>query len=97
MEERAMLDDLLERYWNAAHAEGKEGRDHDTEDGTAQRTLAEIHAEFAKPPSVLFDGFAVLQALDEKAKGRTSAENVSDVLDAVVRLMRSNVWIQGRD
>lgn len=44
----------------------------------------------AQPPAVLFDGFAVLQALDEKAKARTSAENVSDVLDAVVRLMRYN-------
>jgi hypothetical protein len=42
------------------------------------------------PPPILFDGFAVLQALDERAKGRTSADNVSDVLDAVVRLMRSN-------
>ena len=44
----------------------------------------------AEAPSVLFDGFSVMQALDEKAKARTSAENVSDVLDAVVRLMRSN-------
>lgn len=43
------------------------------------------------PTTILFDGFAVLQALDERSKARTSAENVSDVLDAVVRLMRSNV------
>ena len=45
---------------------------------------------YTKIPDVLFDGFAVLQALDEKAKARTSPENVSDVLDSVVRLMRSN-------
>lgn len=49
----------------------------------------------ANPPAILFDGFAVLQALDDKAKTRTSAENVSDVLDAVVRLMRSNVKLTG--
>lgn len=40
-------------------------------------------------PDVLFDGYAVLQALDVKAKTRTSLENVSDVLDAVVRIMRA--------
>lgn len=39
-------------------------------------------------PDVLFDGNAVWQALDERARTRTSAENISDVLDAVVRLMR---------
>ena len=48
-----------------------------------------------KLPDVLFDGFGVLQALDDKAKARTSAENVSDVLDAVVRLMRSNAALTG--
>ncbi len=51
----------------------------------------------ARPPDVLFDGFAVLQALDSKAKVRTSAENVSDVLDAVVRLMRSNAKVTGAE
>lgn len=39
--------------------------------------------------AVLFDGHAVLQALDEQARKRTSPESVSDVLDAVVRLMRA--------
>jgi hypothetical protein len=39
------LDELLEQYWNAAYAEGKEGRNHDTEDALAQRTLIAIHAE----------------------------------------------------
>lgn len=38
---------------------------------------------------VLFDGFAVLSTLSDKAKARTSAENVSDVLDAVVKLLRA--------
>jgi hypothetical protein len=41
-------------------------------------------------PAVLFDGFAVYSALSEKAKGRTSPENVCDTLDAAVRLIRDN-------
>jgi hypothetical protein len=40
-----MLEELLDQYWSAAHAEGKEGRNHDTEDGLAQRTLNELRAE----------------------------------------------------
>lgn len=40
-----MLNELLKRYWDAAYNEGKEGREHDTEDGIAQRTLSEIYAE----------------------------------------------------
>lgn len=52
---------------------------------------ADVLAQYGRPaiPDVLFDGPAVLQALDGKAKGRTSAENVSDVLDAVVRVLRA--------
>jgi hypothetical protein len=41
------LDELLSAYWEAAYAEGKEGRDHDTEDGVAQRALSAIHEEVA--------------------------------------------------
>ena len=43
-----MLNNLLGRYWNAAYAEGKEGRDHDTVDAVAQRILTEIHAEIER-------------------------------------------------
>lgn len=43
----------------------------------------------AQVPDVLFDGYAVLSALSDKAIGRTSADNVSDVLDAVVKLLRA--------
>ena len=39
-------------------------------------------------PSVLFDGYEVYTALDDKARTRTSGENVTDVLDAVVRILR---------
>jgi hypothetical protein len=43
----------------------------------------------AEVPGILFDSYAVLKALDKKATARTSAENVCDVLDAVVRLLRA--------
>lgn len=44
-ENREVLDTLLDQYWGAAYAEGKEGRNHDTEDGLAQQTLCAIHVE----------------------------------------------------
>ena len=34
--------DLLDAYWEAAFAECREGRTHDTEDGIAQRTLTKL-------------------------------------------------------
>lgn len=49
--------------------------------------LAAVQAQPEIPP-VLFDGYAVYQALGN-AQARTSPENVSDVLDAVVRLIRA--------
>lgn len=49
----------------------------------------ELAAKQAQIPEVLFDGFTVWQALTAKAQARTSPENVSAVLDAVVRLMRA--------
>lgn len=39
-------------------------------------------------PSILFDGYAVYQELPQDVRGWTSAENVSVVLDAVVRILR---------
>ena len=39
-------------------------------------------------PTELFDGEAVLKSLTENAAMRTSPENVSDVLDAVVKLIK---------
>jgi len=56
-----------------------------------EASFAATHCSPAPIPDVLFDGNAVWQYLDERAKTRTSAENVSDVLDAVVRLMRGSV------
>jgi hypothetical protein len=48
-------------------------------------------------PEVLFDGYAVSQALSPQAKQRTSLENVSDVLDAVVRLLRHPAGLSAAD
>lgn len=42
-------------------------------------------------PPLLFDGYTVLQALAPEAKKRTSAENVADTLDAVVKLLRKDL------
>lgn len=52
-------------------------------------------AQAGQVPEVLFDGFAVYQALSDKAKGRTSSHNVYDTLDAVVKLMRAAAPAQG--
>lgn len=41
------LETLLDIYWNAAYAEGKEGRTTDTPDGLAQRALTDIRAHVA--------------------------------------------------
>jgi len=43
---KALLE-LIAEYWNLAYAEGKEGRNHDTPDGAAQRTLSAIEAALA--------------------------------------------------
>ncbi len=38
------LEDALGEYWDAAYAEGREGRTHDTADGRAAASLWAIHA-----------------------------------------------------
>lgn len=40
---RPGLADALAAYWDAAYAEGRDGRTHDTEDGAAQRALNSVH------------------------------------------------------
>lgn len=48
----------------------------------------DLRAALENRLSFTFDGFAVYSELSEKAKTRTSAENVSDVLDSLVRLYK---------
>lgn len=42
-----LLDDALGAYWDAAYAEGRGGRDHDTEDGAAQTALLQVRVAVA--------------------------------------------------
>lgn len=66
------------------------------DNGVYSDQLAQLRAENAgalrkgvEIPDALFDGHAVLHALTESARKRTGPENVSDVLDAAVRIIRS--------
>lgn len=49
-----------------------------------------MEAERERWCDVVFDGWRVLQGLDERAQKRTSHQNVSDTLDALVRVMKPN-------
>lgn len=59
----------------------------------AAEKIVAIRAALANQQGVgddlLFDGYSVFKALSADAGRRTSAENVSDVLDAIVRLRRA--------
>lgn len=56
----------------------------------ADQVRAAVLEERREIPPMLFDGYYVWEeGLTEDAKKRTSPENVADVLDAVVRLLRS--------
>lgn len=55
---------------------------------TAQQEAVVKESLTTEAPEVLFDSWAVYCALTDKARQRTSANNVSDVLDAVVFLIR---------
>jgi hypothetical protein len=51
---------------------------------------AAVAAERERWLAVVFDGWRVLQGLDEHAQKRTSHQNVSDTLDALWRVMKPN-------
>ena len=44
---------------------------------------------------VVYDGWKVFGGLDDQAVKRTSHQNVSDVLDALLRVLRSNAVMTG--
>lgn len=76
---------------------GMEGRGPDTYEvpiicpkcnGSGEVPAEPASAPSGKPPMVLFEGWEVYNRLTPKARKRTTAENVSDTLDAVVKLMR---------
>lgn len=57
---------------------------------TLEQAKAMVAAERERWSEVVFDGWRVLQGLDERAQKRTSHQNVSDTLDALVRVMKPN-------
>lgn len=65
-------------------------------DLVAERVRAAVSAERERWQEVVFDGWRVLQGLDERAQKRTSHQNVSDVLDALVRVMKPNTTDEPR-
>ena len=57
-------------------------------DGEPLLTVTEALIAIEARPDVLFDGRSVYMALTPEARTRTSAENVGDVLDAIVKLIK---------
>lgn len=53
-----------------------------------RQQIEEAEREKKELPAYLFDGYAVYRALSKKATARTSYDNVSDVLDALVKLWK---------
>ena len=49
----------------------------------------------AKVPEWVYDGYAVFSCLTDKAKARTSADNVSDTLDAVKAMLTNPPQTEG--
>lgn len=61
------ISELLHQYFELGIAEGREGRNHDTEDGDAQRVLSEIEAEIT----------TIRQLLSEADKREREARNTA--------------------
>ena len=81
------IDSIAHEIWAAAQLMPYEG----IEGGVARVEAILSRAPAEQIPSVLFDGYTVYQMLSDRAKHRTSAENVSDVLDAVVKAIKAEV------
>lgn len=77
----ANLQELLDRYWQLAYAEGRENRQHDTENGDAQECRSAISSSFAD-----FVKMTVFLKL-ELVKARADAlEDAARHLDQMPRL-----------
>ena len=77
----------LLREWIRTDATGWPNRNLDDDLAIAAGFLESL-AGPVELPAVLFDGYAVYQELPQDVRGWTSAENVSAVLDAVVRILK---------
>lgn len=54
-----------------------------------RKRCGELKADARELPMELFDGLEVYKSMPREILRRTSADNVSDVLDAVVKLIRA--------
>lgn len=46
---------LIDQYWDIAYQEGLDNRDHDTEDGIADKTRRKIEAELKEIHTIAYD------------------------------------------
>ena len=82
---RPDLADALAAYWDAAYAEGRDGRTHDTEDGAAQRALNSVHdavrdllAAERERCAVICEGMGAMEALEGEEEGSAAMVRVAD-------------------
>ncbi len=86
---RPCLEDALAAYWDAAVAEGRENRSHDTQDGAAQRALNDVHAAVNHLVAAERERCAkICESLkySDPCKGEEEAENLA--IDRCVRAIR---------
>lgn len=53
-----------------------------------REAIKQVVRNYGALKEIIYSGLTVYDALDEKARQRTSADNISDVLDAIVRLFK---------
>jgi hypothetical protein len=75
---RPSLAEALESYWDAAHAEGAEGRTHDTEDRRADSALRDVMMAVA--------GLINAERAAERERWRTAAEYAAHQLE------KARIW-----
>lgn len=88
----AHLLNLIGEYWALAYAEGEEGRNHDTEDGAAQRT----HAAIAK---AVKDLIAAASSTPQQAEAvppthvMVPVEPTDEMIDAACEAAKDLYWV----
>lgn len=85
------LRDLIGQYWDLAYAEGKEGRDHDTEDGAAQRCWSAIDAEIQWFSSALAKSRAadqIVKQVEDRFPNWHSHRDLIDCIDCTLHALR---------
>lgn len=83
---QSKIAELLHQYFELGVAEGREGRNHDTEDGDAQRVLSEIEAEIT----------TIRQLLSEAEKRGKEARGGWAFAEGDLVRKKSGSWWEGR-